>query len=84
MVGVLLAIPANELFTFLHAYCDIASKACSAPENLMPSDVSFEVVSLAEPKPAQRLPLGVGLGIGACASVALWGAIGMGLRALFF
>jgi hypothetical protein len=50
----------------------------------MPSDISFEVVSVAAEKPARRLPLGVGLTIGACASVALWSAIGLGLRALFF
>jgi hypothetical protein len=51
---------------------------------MMPSDISFEVVTVTETKPSRRLPLGVGLTIGACASVALWSAIGFGLRALFF
>ena len=50
----------------------------------MPSDISFDVVSVTADKPARRLPIGVGLTIGACASVALWSAIGFGLRALFF
>ena len=50
----------------------------------MPSDISFETVAVAETKSARRLPLGVGLTIGAGASVALWSAIGFGLRALFF
>ena len=49
----------------------------------MPSDISFEVVAVSETKTA-RLPLGWGLAIGAFASVALWSAIGLGLRALFF
>ena len=85
MVVALLANPANELFTFLRAYCDTASKAGSVSENSMPSDVPFEAVTLAEPQKAtRRLPIGVGLSIGACASVALWGAIGLGLKALFF
>ena len=50
----------------------------------MPSDISFDVVSVTADKPARRLPIGIGLTIGACASVALWSAIGFGLRALFF
>ena len=50
----------------------------------MPSDISFEVVSLPETQAPRRLPLGLGLSIGAFASVALWGAIGFGLKALFF
>jgi hypothetical protein len=54
-----------------------------ARENQMPSDISFEVVAVPETKTA-RLPLGWGLAIGAFASVALWSAIGLGLRALFF
>jgi hypothetical protein len=51
----------------------------------MPSDVSLDsVVSHAsQALPRRRLPVGIGLGIGACASVALWTAIGFGLRALF-
>jgi hypothetical protein len=50
----------------------------------MPSDVSVEIVSHSVQAPAgRRLPIGVGLTIGACASVALWTCIGFGLRALF-
>ncbi len=49
----------------------------------MPSDIPFQSVAITEAAP-RRLPLGVGLVIGAGASVALWGAIGLGLRALFF
>lgn len=50
----------------------------------MPSDVSVELVTrtVAESRPARRLPVGVGLVIGACASVTLWTFIGIGLRAL--
>lgn len=50
----------------------------------MPSDISFETVAVSETQTPRRLPLGLGLAIGAGASVALWGAIGLGLRALFF
>jgi hypothetical protein len=50
----------------------------------MPSDVSVELVShAASAQPSRRLPIGVGLAIGACASLALWTFIGIGLRALF-
>ncbi|WP_293908119.1 hypothetical protein [Phenylobacterium sp.] len=50
----------------------------------MPSDVSVEIVSRsAEAQPVRRLPIGVGLGIGAVTSVALWTCIAVGLRALF-
>lgn len=50
----------------------------------MPSDVSVELVarSAAEAQPSRRLPVGFGLAIGACASVALWACIGIGLNAL--
>lgn len=49
----------------------------------MPTDVSVEVVRQAvEARPIRRLPIGVGLTIGACASLALWVGIGVGLRAL--
>lgn len=51
----------------------------------MPSDVSVDLVAhtaAVEPRPARRLPVGVGLTIGAVASLALWTAIGLGLRAL--
>ena len=50
----------------------------------MPSDVSVELVSsaVAEAPRARRLPIGVGLTVGACVSVALWACIGLGLRAL--
>jgi hypothetical protein len=50
----------------------------------MPSDVSVELVSsaAAEAAPARRLPIGVGLTVGACVSVALWTCIGLGLHAL--
>jgi len=52
----------------------------------MPSDVSVELVAHAATvaaRPARRLPVGVGLTIGAFASVALWTVIGISLRALF-
>lgn len=50
----------------------------------MPSDVSVELVAqVAEAQPARRLPVGFGLAIGGCASLALWTCIGFGLRALF-
>ena len=50
----------------------------------MPSDVPVELVShAATTQPPRRLPIGVGLTIGACASVALWTCIAVGLRALF-
>ena len=49
----------------------------------MPSDMSVELVSNAVAEaPARRLPIGVGLTVGACVSVALWTCIGLGLRAL--
>jgi hypothetical protein len=49
----------------------------------MPSDVSLEIVThAAEAQAPRRLPIGIGLGVGACASVALWACIGLGLRAL--
>jgi hypothetical protein len=50
----------------------------------MPTDVSVEVVQhAAEAQPVRRLPIGLGLTIGAFASLALWAGIGFGLRALF-
>jgi hypothetical protein len=50
----------------------------------MPSDVPVELVThAASTQPSRRLPIGVGLTIGACASVALWTVIAIGLRALF-
>jgi hypothetical protein len=49
----------------------------------MPSDVSVEIVThAAEAQAPRRVPIGIGLGIGACASIALWTCIGLGLRAL--
>lgn len=48
----------------------------------MPSDVSVEIVSHAVEAAPRRLPVGLGLGIGALTSVALWTCIAMGLRAL--
>jgi hypothetical protein len=50
----------------------------------MPSDVSVDLVahSAVDTRLARRLPVGVGLTIGAFASVALWTVIGIGLRAL--
>jgi hypothetical protein len=50
----------------------------------MPSDISFEVVSQPQTKTIRRLPLGVGLAIGAIASLALWSVVGFVLKALFF
>jgi hypothetical protein len=50
----------------------------------MPSDVSVEIASRpSEGRTTTRLPVGVGLGIGALASVTLWTCIAFGLRALF-
>ena len=50
----------------------------------MPSDVPVELVThAADTQSSRRLPIGVGLTIGACASVALWTFIGLGIRALF-
>ena len=50
----------------------------------MPSDVSVEIVSHSvEARSVRRLPIGVGLTIGAVTSVALWTCIAIGLRALF-
>jgi len=52
----------------------------------MPSDASIDLATHAaavEARPARRLPVGVGLTIGACASLALWTVIGVSLRALF-
>jgi hypothetical protein len=50
----------------------------------MPSDVSVDLVThtIAEAAPARRLPIGIGLMLGASASIALWTCIGLGLRAL--
>lgn len=49
----------------------------------MPSDVSVELVThVAEAQPARRIPIGVGLTIGAFTSLALWTCIGFGVRAL--
>jgi hypothetical protein len=50
----------------------------------MPSDIPFQSVNVVETAAPRRLPVGMGLAIGAGASLALWGAIAMGLRALFF
>jgi hypothetical protein len=50
----------------------------------MPSDVPAGFAThAASTQPTRRLPIGVGLTIGACASVALWTFIALGLRALF-
>jgi hypothetical protein len=51
----------------------------------MPSDVPVQLVTHAATTTAapRRLPVGVGLAIGACASLALWILVGIGLRALF-
>lgn len=51
----------------------------------MPSDVSVEFAPtrVIEDRPVRRLPVGVGLTVGACASVALWTLIGLGLGSLF-
>lgn len=51
----------------------------------MPSDVSVDLIArtaAVEARPVRRLPIGVGLTIGACASVALWTVIGVSLQAL--
>lgn len=49
----------------------------------MPSDVSVEMSAQVLEAPARRrLPIGFGLSIGACASVALWTCIALGFRAL--
>lgn len=49
----------------------------------MPTDVSVEIASHAVANaPARRIPIGIGLSLGAFASVALWTCIGLGLRSL--
>jgi hypothetical protein len=49
----------------------------------MPTDVSVDIaVREPERQPLARLPIGLGLGIGALASVVLWAVIGMTLHAL--
>ncbi|HEX7886421.1 MAG TPA: hypothetical protein VF474_10630 [Phenylobacterium sp.] len=49
----------------------------------MASDVSIELVNqVAKTQPARRIPVGMGLAIGACASLALWTCIGLGLHAI--
>jgi len=35
-----------------------------------------------DPIDVSRLPLAIGLALGACVSLTLWGLIGLGLRAL--
>jgi hypothetical protein len=51
----------------------------------MPADVSFQHVSTrSTPAESSRLPLGIGLGVAACASVGLWFAVAAGIRAIFF
>lgn len=47
----------------------------------MPTDVSVEIATQAvDSAPRRRLPIGIGLSVGACASVALWTCIGLSLR----
>lgn len=52
----------------------------------MPTDVSIDItapsLTAARRLPGRRMPVGVGLTLGACASVALWTFIGLGVRAL--
>lgn len=48
----------------------------------MPSDVSVELVAHATTAPRRRLPVGVGLAIGAFASAGLWALIGFSVKAL--
>ena len=49
----------------------------------MPTDVSIEIaVREPERQTLERLPIGLGLSIGALASVALWVGIGITLHAL--
>lgn len=52
----------------------------------MPTDVSIDVASPSmgaiQSTRGRRLPVGIGLSLGACASVALWTFIGFGVRAL--
>jgi len=68
---------------FIGIYCDAAQYAGSTGVELMPSDVSLDVLTHAVTAPSRRFPLGVGLALGACASLALWTFVGLGLRALF-
>ncbi|WP_293383500.1 hypothetical protein [Phenylobacterium sp. SCN 70-31] len=52
----------------------------------MPSDVPVELIAprtVTEQLSPRRLPVGIGLTVGACASVALWTVIAFGVRALF-
>jgi hypothetical protein len=49
----------------------------------MPTDASVEISTYAVGRERQgRLPIGIGLSLGALASVALWAGIGLGLHAL--
>lgn len=52
----------------------------------MPTDVSIDFASRSigafDTLPGRRLPIGLGLTLGACASVVLWTFIGLGVRAL--
>ena len=49
----------------------------------MPTDVTVEIAHQgARALSGRRLPIGFGLGLGACASVALWTFLGFGVRAL--
>jgi hypothetical protein len=50
----------------------------------MASDMSVELLTPSTSTlPARRLPIGVGLALGAFASLAMWTIISFGLRALF-
>jgi hypothetical protein len=54
----------------------------------MPADVSFRDISASsvsiETRSSRRLPLGIGLIVAGSASVALWVAVAVGFKAVFF
>ncbi len=47
----------------------------------MPSDVSLDVLAQSVVESPRRLPVGIGLGLGACASIGLWLFVGLSLKA---
>lgn len=48
----------------------------------MATDVSLDVLAQSSVTPAQKVPVGIGLAVGALASITLWAFVGIGLRVL--